>query len=612
MLRETVLTINSVIFGCGILQSESSRDNGSRYGSCFAWWYALLLFFSPGCDKARVENQTNPESAVSAPLKSLKMFVDVTEEAGLKFVHNDGPADCYEIPRAIGSGCGWINANGDKLLDIIVVDGGRDVDPNNTGMLAALYLQSEDRTFRNFSEEAGFKGTGYGMGVAVGDIDNDGDQDVYLTKYGADQLFLNDGTGRFTDITAQAGIENVYWSTAVAMTDLNGDGWLDIVVGNYVDYYPGTFCGDASGRQEFGGPRDFPGTPNRVFINLGRGSDGAVHFADHSAKSGVAAVASKTLGLVCRDFNRDGLIDIFAANDAEANQLWIQNSEAFTDEAYLRGVAVNRFGEPEGNMGTVIGDFTGDQEPDLIVTHLSGEMNTLWQGDSNGYFTDQTSRFRFGPAGLAQTGFGIVASDLDFNGSLDFLVANGRVNRDPHRVATGDDFWEEYAERNQIFMGDSGNFVEVDDGVFSKSSEVWRALATGDYDGDGDLDLLATSIGRSLRLFRNEVKREGHWLCVTPYDPDRKRIADGAVVTISTNTRHWTIDILSHTSFLSSHQPLACFGLGAETEIKSIEIIWPDDPRNVEVFPGSKVDQHIELSKGSGISRYPRTKEEGQ
>lgn len=598
------MTKNWGILTCRIQHpTEKSKSVPQRSGSLVCWLIQPLLLFS-GCETARLENEAAPLSQSTVQIESRKVFADVTAAVGLTFVHTDGQTDSYEIPRAIGSGCGWIDANGDKLLDILVVDGGREVDPGNKGTIVALYLQSEDGKFQDVSEKAGLIGTGYGMGVAIGDIDNDSDQDIYLTKYGPDQLFLNDGTGRFKDVTSQAGIENLYWSTAVAMTDLNGDGWLDLIIGNYVDYYPGTFCGDAAGRQEFGGPADFPGTPNRIFINLGVGSDGTVHFADHSAQSGIAAVPSKTLGLVCRDFDRDGKVDIFTANDAEANQLWIQGTDSFSDEAYLRGVAVNRFGEPEGNMGTVVGDFTGDQQADLIVTHLSGEMNTLWQGDSSGCFSDQTSRFRFGPAGLAQTGFGIVAIDLDFNGALDIVVANGRVNRDLHRLATGKGFWEEYAERNQIFLENSGDFLEVNDGAFTKSPEVWRALAAGDYDRDGDQDLLVTSIGRPVRLFRNDAEKKGHWLCVSPYDPVRKHVALGAVVTVLADSRSWTSEILPHTSFLSSHEPMACFGLGSVADIKSIEVIWPEDPLNVEVFPGPKVDQHVELIRGSGISRH--------
>lgn len=566
-----------------------------------AFFLILYAFIVVGCDSSRRKSELASEPQSSKHVKSMTIFADVTDAVGLSFVHSDGPSESYEIPRAIGSGCGWIDANSDQLLDILFIDGGRQVAPGNTGTLVALYLQTKDGKFQNFSTEAGFIGTGYGMGLAIGDIDNDGDQDVYLTKYGSDQLFLNDGTGRFTDVTRQARIENLYWSTAAAMTDLNRDGWLDLVVANYVDYFPGTFCGDAAGRQEFGGPSDFPGTPNRVFMNLGRSPDGTVSFEDRSAQSGLASVPSKSLGLVCRDFDADGDTDILVANDAEPNQLWIQSADSFTEEAILRGVAVNRFGEPEGNMGTVMGDFTGDQHPDLLITHLSGEMNTLWQGDSNGYFSDQTSHFQFGKAGLAQTGFGIVAVDVDFNGNLDILVANGKVNRDLHRLASSTGFWDDYAERNQIFLEDAGDFLEVNDGAFTEHAEVWRALAAGDYDRDGDPDLLVTSIGRPARLYRNDAKKKGHWLCIQPFDAERQRVAFGAAVTVISENHRWTVEIVPHTSFLSSHEPVALFGLSDVTTIKSVEVIWPEDALMVEEFAAPEVDQRIQLIRGSGL-----------
>ena len=575
-----------------------------------AFFLILSVPIIVGCGSPPVESLGSLELQASTQLKSMKIFLDVTDATGLSFVHKDGQSNSYEIPRAIGSGCGWIDANGDQRPDLLLIDGGKEVDPGKTGTVAFLYLQTEDGKFQNYSTEAGFIGPGYGMGLAIGDIDNDGDQDVYLTKYGPDQLFLNDGTGRFIDVTRQAGIENLYWSTAVAMTDLNRDGWLDLVVANYIDYYPGTFCGNAAGREDFCGPLDFPGTPNRVFTNLGPTPDGTVRFEDHSAQSGLAAVPSKSLGLVCRDFDGDGDTDIFVANDGEANQLWMQNPDSFTDEAFLRGVAVNGFGEPEANMGTTFGDLTGDLYPDLLVTHLNGEMNTLWKGDSNGYFSDQTSHFQFGKAGLAQTGFGVVAADVDCNGRLDILVANGKVKRDLYRLPSGTGFWGDYAERNQIFLEDAGDFLEVNDGAFTEREEVWRALAAGDYDRDGDLDLLVTSIGGPARLYRNDAEKKGHWLCVEPFDAARRRVAYGAAVTVIAESHSWTVEILPHTSFMSSHEPVAHFGLGNVATIESVEVIWPEDAMMVEEFAVPELDRRIELIRGSGLRRRSRALEE--
>ncbi len=565
-----------------------------------------------GCGSSTPDFPSTSQSSPTEAFETVKLFTDVTKHAGISFVHADGQRASYEFPRSMGSGCAWLDANGDDRLDILLIQGGPQSDTESPRLLAAVYLQKEDGRFADFSLEAGLMGSGYGMGVAVGDVDNDGDSDIYLPKYGPDQLFLNDGTGRFTDITQDAGIINPQWATAAAMTDLNRDGWLDVVVANYVDYFPGTFCADAAARQDFCGPQDFRGTPNRVFMNLGRSDDGKVHFEDRSAASGLASLPSKSLGLVCRDFDNDGDTDIFVANDGEANQLWIQNEETFTDEAFVRGVAVNRFGEPEANMGTLIGDFSGDGQLDLLVTHLSGEMNTLWQGDARGYFMDQTSRFRMGAAGLAQTGFGIVASDLDCDGRLEILVANGKVKRDRHRIFSGGDFWAAYAERNQIFLARDSDLQEFRDGNagFTGPEEVSRGLATGDFDQDGDQDLLVTSIGVPARLYRNDAVRTGHWLSVRPYDPERKRVSYGAKVTVIAESRSWSAEIIPHTSYLSSLEPLAHFGLGAVSILTSVEVVWPDGPFMVEVFVAPATDQRVELIRGSGIERRTASVEE--
>lgn len=574
----------------------------------------VVVWSSSGCNP----EATAPTLSNDGPMKSessirpRKVFTDVTTAVGLSFVHRAGDVQSYEFPRSMGSGCAWLDANGDHRLDMLLVNGGEEIDIGNTGQMASLYLQNPDGQFIDFSEESGLTGTGYGMGVTVGDIENDGDVDIYLTKYGTAQLFLNDGAGHFRDVTQESGIVNPQWSTAAAFTDMNHDGWLDLVIANYVDYFPGTFCADAGGRQDFCGPKDFHGTSNRLFLNLGSSDDGKVRFEDHSAASGIAAEPGKSLGIVCRDFNNDGETDVFFANDGEPNQLWIQRNGMFTNEAVIRGAAVNRFGEFEANMGTVVGDFCGDAEPDLLVTHLSGEMNTLWQGDAKGNFRDRTSEFQFGPDGLAFTGFGIVATDLDCDGGLDLIVANGKVKRDRHRMHATHGFWADYAERNQIFLRVKNDFRELNDGTagFCGPEEVSRGLATGDFDRDGDLDLLVTNAGGMARLYRNDAEKTGHWLTVALQDSKRQRTVLGARVTVIADAWKYSAEILTHTSYLSSHEPTVHFGLGAVSILTSVEVVWPDEPLMVEVFAAPATDQRVDLIRGSGIERRAAKVEE--
>lgn len=567
-----------------------------------------------GCGDSIPMSRSEGQSAPGEPLPVIGMFSDVSVEVGLNHRHEDGPSDSFEFPRSMGSGCGWFDADSDGRLDAIVVNGGKRIEPGSTGTVAFLSLQTSDGQFTDASASAGFEGDGYGMGLALGDIDNDGDTDVYITKYGPDQLFVNDGSGRFTDVSESAGILNPQWSTAAAFVDLNNDGWLDIVVGNYVDYFPGTFCSDGAGRQEFCGPQDFSGVPNRIFMNSGASEDGSVRFTDKSGETGLMKAPGKSLGLACRDFDSDGFVDIFVANDGEANQLWMQTPKGYTDEAYLRGVAVNRFGEPEANMGTVIADFSNDGEMDLLVTHLSGEMNTLWQGNASGQFVDQTSQSQMGPAGLAQTGFGVVAADFDSDGYTDLVVANGKVKRDRHRSESGSGFWDGYAERNQIFLGDGSDFQEVSDGppgiTFRKG--VYRALAAGDYDEDGDPDLLLTEIGGVARVFRNDSKPRGHWLTIIPFDQKRRRVAFGARVVVSSAKRSWVAELLPHLSYLSSSEPVVHFGLGDVSRITGVSIYWPDDHGFVEEFSLPGVDSRITLTRGSGVRREVAGKSEAR
>lgn len=574
----------------------------------------ICTLIASGCRNERTPPVTSTDETASKPEIVQRLFTDVTDSAGLRFRHRDGESDTYEFPRSMGSGCGFLDANGDGRLDVLLIDGGEKVSPDNSGLLGFLYLQENDGRFKDFTEEAGLKGTGYGMGLAVGDIDNDGDNDVYITKYGPDQLFLNDGTGRFTDVSELAGISNPQWSTAAAFVDLNADGWLDIVVANYVDYFPGTFCADGAGREEFCGPKDFSGAANRIFMNLGATDDNMVRFSDASGVSGMSAAPGKSLGLACRDFDEDGDVDIFVANDGEPNQLWIQTPAGYVDEAFLRGVAVNRFGEAEANMGTSIADFSNDGKMDLLVTHLSGEMNTIWESKSPGQFVDQTSQYQIGPASLAQTGFGVAAADFNCDGITDIVVANGKVKRNRHTSGTRSAFWEGYAEYNQVFLGQGSSFREARDeppGITSTKG-VYRGLATGDYDQDGDLDLLVTEIGGAARIFRNDSDRSGHWLEIVPMDSSRRRVAFGAKVVVKSSEKAWVSELLPHLSYLSSSEPLVHVGLGHVSELAGIVVQWPGDAGFEEEFSAPRVDTRVILTMGSGVRRESAVKNEPQ
>jgi enediyne biosynthesis protein E4 len=444
--------------------------------------------------------------------------------------------------------------------------------------------------------------------VAVGDMDNDGRVDVYVSQYGGGRLFRNKGDGTFEDVTAAAGVALPTWGTSTTFLDYDRDGWLDLVVVNYVDYDPSRPCGEASGRADFCHPSAFAGTAARLFHNRGRGPDGTwAGFEDVTARAGLAGARSSGLGVACADFDGDGWVDIFVANDAQPNHLWINRHDGtFADEAKLRGVAYNALGNVEANMGVAVADLAGAGRLDLFVTHLSEELHTLWRQDVPGQFRDLTAA-----AGLANprwrgTGFGTVAIDFDHDGNLDLAVANGRVMgaRSPARDRPPDDlpeFWRPYAERNQLFAGlGGGKFQDVSENnpAFAGVPGVYRGLAWGDLDGDGAVDLVVAAIEGPARVFRNVAPKRGHWLGVRAFDPALKRDAYGAVVTVSAGGRRWVGMCNPGQSYCSSGDPRAHFGLGPAAAVDEIRIAWPDGSR--EVFPGGPADRYVTLNRGQG------------
>ncbi len=529
-------------------------------------------------------------------------FRDVTEECGLRFVHDAGPTGAYFMPQIMGSGAALLDFDNDGQLDVYLIQnaGPRSRSTNR------LFRNRGGGRFEDVSAGSGLDVAGHGMGAAVGDVNNDGWPDLLVTEYGRLRLFLNNGDGTFRDVTKQAGLESVHWGTSACFFDYDRDGWLDLVVVNYLDYSPSRPCGDAR-KPDYCHPNAFPGTVTRLYHNLGPA--GQVRFEDVTLKSGLGRKPGPGLGVVCADFDGDGWPDVFVANDSKPNHLWVnQRDGTFQEEAVVRGLAYNALGRAQANMGVALGDVSGGLLFDLFVTHLTEETNTLWRQGPRGLFRDETAAAGLAGSRWRGTGFGTALGDFDHDGALDLAVVNGRVARSTGPPRPADEFppdlppfWRDYAERNQLVAnGGGGKFRDVspENKPFCGTAAVARGLACGDLDGDGALDLLVTTAAGPARLYRNVAPNRGHWLMVRALDPALQRDAYGAEVTVRAGGRRWRRWLNPGSSYLCSNDPRAHFGLGTAERVDAVEVLWPDGA--AEVFPGGAADRVVVLRKGEG------------
>jgi hypothetical protein len=556
----------------------------------------VAAFFGPaaGCRRAG----TDPPAPIiyDDPI----WFRDETMSVGLDFHHQPGEVGAFFMPEMVGSGAGLLLGL-DGRIDIYLVQNGG---PNSSAR-NQLFHQRPDGRFENISAGSGLDIAGRGMGVAVGDFDNDGRPDVYVSQYGGGRLFRNKSDGTFEDVTQSAGAVTSGWGTSCCFVDYDRDGWLDLVIVNYVDYDPARVCGGASGKPDYCGPSTFQGTAMRLFHNRGRDSSGRwLGYEDVTHAAGVDQ-RGPGLGVLCADFDGDGWPDILVANDQQANRLWInQHNGTFKDEAVLRGVAFNGVGQAESNMGVTVGDVTSSGRLDLFITHLSEETNTFWQQISPGLFQDRTVASGLATRHWRGTGFAALLADFDLDGALDLAITNGRVARSGGEVpaAAGlPPYWLPYADRNQLYVNDGkGRFRDISRGneAFCGSFAIGRGLVWGDFDGDGLLDLLVTNCAGPARFYRNVAARRGHWLLVRAIDPALHRDAYGAVITLQAGSRRWIGLINPGQGYLCSGDPRAHFGLGPVEHIDELRIDWPDGL--AEIFPAPAVDVALRLERGKG------------
>ncbi len=533
------------------------------------------------------------------------LFVESAANVGLSFTHVSGASGQYYMAEQMGAGVALFDYDGDGDLDVFLVQGGSlDGAASNKSSTVTSRLFRNDLVvrpdgsralkFTDVTEQAGIGLRAYGMGVAVGDYDNDGDLDLFVTSFGPDTLFRNNGDGTFTDVTREAGVSDPQWSTSAAFIDYDRDGDLDLFVANYLDFTVAgnKRCNDALGARDYCSPRTYRPVPDRLYRNDGNGK-----FTDVTEAAGITRADGAGLGVATGDYNGDGWLDLYVANDATPNQLWInQRNGTFSDEGLLSGAALNASGNPEGSMGIASGDFDADGDEDLFVTNIVGETFALYVNDGRGNFEDARARAGLSAPTAASTGFGTDWFDYDNDGWLDLFVANGAVNI--VEAQRGEKF--PFRMRNQLFHNlANGRFEEVskEGGSAFERAEISRGAAFGDIDHDGDIDIVVTNNNGPVRLLLNQSSNRHHWLQVRPSQPRGNRFAFGARVGLERRGRPtlWR-RVRTDGSYLSASDAGVHFGLGTSTDIDAIVVEWPDGTR--ERTTGIAPDRVVAIHRG--------------
>jgi hypothetical protein len=531
-------------------------------------------------------------------------FEDVTRAAGIHFVHYNGSFGKKWLPETMGPGVAFIDYDNDGWQDILIVNGMDWPGHARKRSTLALYHNNHDGTFTDVTRNSGLAVEMYGMGAAIGDYDNDGFDDIFITALGQSRLFHNNGNGTFTDVTKRAGLEGPHeFSTSAAWVDYDHDGKLDLVVANYVQWSPETdiYCALDGKTKSYCTPEPYKGTSVRLWHNRGDGT-----FEDATEKAGLYDPTSKSLGVAILDANQHGWPDILVSNDTQPNKLYINNGNGtFTEKGVSAGIGYSEDGIARAGMGVDAADYDRSGYPSVVITNFSNQMISLYHNEHNGLFVDEAPQSEVGHDSLLTLGFGCFFFDYDLDGWLDLYVANGHIEDAIERVQPR----VRYAEPPHLFRNlGNGKFSEVTQsaGAAFATPRVARGAAYGDINNDGALDLLvATNAGPAV-LFRN-TGATNHSLRIKLVGTKSNRDGIGATVRLTAGNDTQSKMLRSGSSYLSSSELILTFGLGAHTQVDAIEIHWPSG--QVDQWQNVAADQIITVKEKEGsIAAKPLAK----
>ncbi|MGB9456445.1 MAG: CRTAC1 family protein [Bryobacteraceae bacterium] len=532
----------------------------------------------------------------AAPAPPAVVFTDVTAQAGIRFTHNAGRTGKKYLPETMGSGVAFFDADGDGWPDILLING-KDFTPRGRRTTAALYRNNRNGTFTDVTAGSGLDIPIYGLGVAIGDYDNDGRDDVYITALDGDHLFHNEGNFKFRDVTQAAGIHNANFGASAAWLDYDRDGKLDLFVANYVQWTEkgDLRCSLDGVTKSYCTPESYKGTRSRLYHNLGGG-----RFEDVAERAGLGDPTSKSLGVTVLDYNNDGWPDIFVANDTQPNKLYRNlGNGTFKEEGMIAGVAYGEDGVARGAMGADAGDYDRSGRPSLLVGNFSNQMLGLYHNEGNGLFVDEAPSSTVGRASLLSLTFGVFFFDYDLDGYPDIFAANGHIEDEIGRLQPK----VSYRERPLLFRN-LGNHkfenVSAQSGPAFAEAMVARGAAYADYDHDGDLDLIINTNNGPAHLLRNDGGNHNHWLSVRLAGTRSNRDGIGAVVRLeSAGGKQWNM-VRSGSSYCSQSDLALTFGLGKDTTA-NLQVDWPSGAR--QHFQNVAANQRVRIDESQGLSK---------